>query len=214
VRRAGKEASTGSGRRRLVVRPLSRKMLPRDTATLARFLVGVTLVHDLPSGRMAARIVETEAYVIDDPACHAYRGRTPRNSSLFLERGRAYVYFCYGCWHMLNVSSEEEGTGAGVLIRGLEPIEGLEHMVSGKSRDASHEIARGPGRAARAFRIGARHNGMDLCGAGPLWLGTPIRKVGPIGVSTRIGLTSAADRPLRFYEKGNFCVSGPARFRI
>jgi DNA-3-methyladenine glycosylase len=214
VSRADKKMSVVSERRKLVVRPLTRRMLPRDTVTLARFLVGATLVHDLPGRRMAARIVETEAYVIGDPAGHAYRGKTPRNGSLFLERGRAYVYFVYGCWHMLNVSSEQEGIGAGVLIRALEPIEGFEHMVGGRNRSASHEIARGPGRAARAFRIDTRQDGMDLCGAGPLWLGTPIRKVGAIGVSTRIGLTNAADRLLRFYEKGNPSVSGPVRFRI
>ncbi len=108
------------------IRRLRRSDLPVDTVKLARYLIGKTLVHDLPQGRLSGRIVETEAYVVGDAAAHAFRGQTPRNRSLFLERGRAYVYFVYGCWHMLNVSSERPGIGAGVLLRALEPLEGIE----------------------------------------------------------------------------------------
>ncbi len=197
----------------LPLRRLRRSSLPRDTIRLARFLIGATLVHDLPAGRRAGRIVETEAYVVGDPAAHAYRGRTPRNASLFLKHGHAYVYFVYGCWFMLNVSSEEEGTGAGVLLRAVEPLEGFDALAVGQGSHDRLEIARGPGRLARAFRIGSRQDGIDLCGRGPLWLGAPVRPVGPIEVSKRIGVTSAAERLLRFYEKANPCVSGPARIR-
>ena len=101
--------------------PLARAELPVDTAALARFLVGKLVVRELPEGIASGRIVETEAYVIGDAAGHAYRGMTPRNRSLFLERGHAYVYLAYGVSWMLNVSSETIGVGAGVLIRALEP---------------------------------------------------------------------------------------------
>src|SRR5271170_2700874 len=107
---------------------LRRADLPVDTATLARFLIGKTLVHDHPEGRMSGRIVETEAYVIGDAAGHAYRGPTPRNRTLFLTRGHAYVYFVYDCWYALNVSGERAGVGAGVLLRALEPLEGIALM--------------------------------------------------------------------------------------
>src|SRR5437762_1729628 len=107
---------------------LRRAHLPADTASLARFLIGKTLVHDVPAGRMSGRIVETEAYVVGDAAAHAFRGMTPRNRSLFLERGHAYVYFIYGNWYSLNVSGEVTGVGAGVLVRALEPLEGIALM--------------------------------------------------------------------------------------
>src|SRR5580700_11910217 len=114
------------------VRHLSRDELPIATVRLARFLIGKTLVHDLPGARLAGRIVETEAYVVGDAAAHSYRGMTARNRSLFLERGHAYVYFCYGCWFMLNVSAETKGVGAGVLFRALEPLESPEPIPSDK----------------------------------------------------------------------------------
>ena len=95
--------------------------MPVDTAELARFLIGKMLVRALAEGVAGGRIVETEAYVLGDPASHAYRGVTPRNSALFLERGHAYVYIAYGVSFMLNVSSETKGVGGGVLIRAIEP---------------------------------------------------------------------------------------------
>src|SRR5207244_13511246 len=100
---------------------LRRTDLPADTATLARFLIGKTLVHDHPAGRMSGRIVETEAYVVGDAAGHAFRGQTPRNRSLFLERGHAYVYFIYGCWHALHLSGQRLGIGAGTVPRPPTP---------------------------------------------------------------------------------------------
>src|SRR5437879_234805 len=95
------------------VRPLARRALPIDTEALARYLVGKTLVHETPEGPIGGRIVETEAYVVGDAACHAFRGQTPRNRSLFLERGHAYVYFIYGCWFALNVAGGKAGIGTG-----------------------------------------------------------------------------------------------------
>jgi len=114
---------TNRDRRRLV-----RAELPVDTVALARYLIGKVIVHDTASGRLSGRIVETEAYPVGDPASHAFRGRTPRNSVLYLERGHAYVYLAYGISYLLNVSSEKAGIGAGVLLRSIEPLDGIELM--------------------------------------------------------------------------------------
>ncbi|HEV2977442.1 MAG TPA: DNA-3-methyladenine glycosylase [Casimicrobiaceae bacterium] len=192
---------------------LRRVDLPVDTATLARFLIGKTLVHDHSDGRMSGRIVETEAYVIGDAAGHAYRGRTARNGSLFLERGHAYVYFIYGCWYSLNVSGERADIGGGVLLRALEPLEGMAQMARRRGVVRALELARGPGRLATALDIDRRYDGHDLCAPGPLWLGTPVRPVGPVGRSTRIGISREMERKLRFFERDNAFVSGPRRLR-
>ena len=107
------------------VRRIHRTSLPVDTIELAKYLIGKTLVHDTQAGRMSGRIVETEAYVVGDAAGHAYRGPTLRNKSLFLDRGHAYVYRAYGLHFLVNVSSEVRGVGAGVLLRALEPLDGI-----------------------------------------------------------------------------------------
>jgi DNA-3-methyladenine glycosylase len=197
------------------IRPLSRSELPVDTGELACFLVGKTLVHDSANGRMSGRIVETEAYVVGDAAAHSFRGRTPRNGSLFKERGYAYVYFIYGMWYCLNVSGDAEGVGAGVLLRAVEAIDGIDLMEARRPSAKLCRLASGPGSLATAFGIDRRFDGMDLCGGCALWLGASLKgrcKVA-LGNSVRIGLTKEADRLLRFYERGNSSVSGPARLR-
>lgn len=196
------------------LRPLRRRELPVSTVALARFLIGKTLVHDLPGGRLAGRIVEAEAYVTGDAAAHSFRGQTPRNRSLFLERGHAYVYFTYGNHFMLNVSGGREGIGEGVLLRAVEPLEGIEQMMRRRGTGNILDLARGPGRLAEAFRIDRRLDGVDLCAAGPLWLGSAVRPPGKIGQSVRIGITKEIHRPLRFYERGNPFVSGLKRLRV
>ena len=194
-----------------VVRPrvLDRAELPVDTAQLARFLIGKMLVRMLAEGVAGGRIVETEAYGIGDPAGHAYRGITPRNRALFLERGHAYVYLAYGSSFMLNVSSETSGVGAGVLIRAIEPTDGIAIMERNRGTERVRDLARGPGRLCAALGIDRRLDGIDLCQAGPLWLGSDGQASGEIGQSKRIGITRAADSPLRFYVRGNWFVSGP-----
>jgi DNA-3-methyladenine glycosylase len=193
------------------IRRLRRGELPVDTRELARFLIGKTLVRALGDERMTGRIVETEAYVIGDAACHAFRGQTLRNAALFLQRGHAYVYFIYGVHYMLNVSGETPGVGAGVLLRAIEPLEGIELMQRNRSTTLLRELARGPGRLADALQIDPQLDGLDLCAAGPLWLGAEMQPTGRIGKSKRIGLTLEAHRVLRFYERGNPFVSGPKR---
>ena len=190
-------------------RVLDRAELPVDTAELARFLVGKMLMRMLAEGVAGGRIVETEAYDIGDPAGHAYRGMTPRNRALFLERGHAYVYLAYGVSFMLNVSSETSGVGAGVLIRAIEPTIGIAIMERNRGAQRVRDLARGPGRLCEALGIDLRLDGIDLCQAGPLWLGSDGRATDEIGRSKRIGITRAPDSPLRFYVRGNSFVSGP-----
>jgi len=198
-------------KRRSRIRRLGLRDLPLDAVDLAKYLIGKTLVHDLPKVRLSGRIVETEAYLEGDAAAHSFRGMTPRNRSLFLERGHAYVYFCYGAHYMLNVAAGAAGIGTGVLIRAVEPIEGIEQMKRWRHTDRLLDLARGPGRVAAAFKIGKPLDGENLCGDGNLWLGSAAKPAGPIGESVRIGITKDAHRVLRFYERENPFVSGPKR---
>jgi DNA-3-methyladenine glycosylase len=183
--------------------------VPTGTVALARFLLGKVLVRDVDGARACGRIVETEAYLQNDPACHAFRGITPRNRSLFLGRGHAYVYLCYGTSHMLNVSSEAGGTGAGVLLRALEPLCGTEHMKRRTKRTRLIDLARGPGRLTVAMHVDRRQDGLNLFEAEPLWIGSDGHRVRSVGQSVRIGISKAADVRLRFFVAGNRYVSGP-----
>ena len=196
------------------IRRLHRGRLPAGTVELAKYLIGKTLVHDTPAGRVSGRIVETEAYVVGDAAGHAYRGLTQRNKSLFLDRGHAYIYRAYGLHFLANVSSEIRGVGAGVLLRALEPLDGIDLMRLRRPQVALIDLARGPGRLAQAMGIGLLHDGVDLCAAGPLWLGDAVRPAGEIGRSVRIGISREAHRLLRFYERGSPYVSGPKRWNL
>jgi len=195
------------------LRPLARRELPVDTASLARYLIGKIVVRELPEGIVSGRIVETEAYVVGDAAGHAFRGMTRRNRSLFLAPGHAYIYIAYGISFMLNVASETEGIGAGVLIRALEPLQGIAIMQQNRGIERLHDLARGPGRLTAALRIDLGCDGLDLCRKGPLWLGRDGHEPGDIATSVRIGITREAERPLRFYLRGSPFVSGPARLR-
>jgi DNA-3-methyladenine glycosylase len=195
-------------------RLLTRAQLPVDTTALARYLIGKLLVRVLPEGVLSGRIVETEAYVIGDASGHAFRGMTPRNRSLFLERGHAYVYLAYGISYLLNVSSEAAGTGGGVLIRALEPLAGISIMQVNRGVSRDRQLTRGPGRLTSALRVDRELDGIDLCQKGPLWLGTDRHHCGPIARSKRIGITRAAHRLLRFYCPGNPFVSGSRAFNV
>jgi DNA-3-methyladenine glycosylase len=188
---------------------LRRADLPVGTMELAQYLIGKTLVHKLPTARLSGVIVETEGYPPGDAAGHAFRGKTRGNQSLFLGPGYCYVYFTYGSSFMVNVTSEEPGVGAGVLLRALEPLEGIEIMQRFRKMTRTRDIARGPGRLAQAMQIDKRYDGVDLCAGEALWLGTAARRIGPICSSTRIGLTREVHRKRRFFESGNPYVSGP-----
>jgi DNA-3-methyladenine glycosylase len=194
------------------LRRLLRAKLPGDTVELARYLIGKVIVHDTADRRLSGRIVETEAYPVGDAAGHAFRGMTTRNRSLFIERGHAYVYLAYGVSFLLNVTSERTGIGAGVLLRAVEPLDGFEPLDSTHRKKQWGELGKGPGRLTKALQVDLSCDGLDLCSASStLWLAEATRKTGPIGKSVRIGLTHAAGRLLRFYERGNEYISGPKR---
>jgi len=200
------------------LRLLHRRELPVATIALARFLIGKIVVRELPSGPVIGRIVETEAYPPRDPAAHHFRGPTARNRTMFLQRGHAYVYFTYGNHYMFNVSAEFPDIGGGVLIRALEPFEGIDRMQRNRKTTNLRDLTRGPGRLAQALEIDRKLDGVDLCSRGPLWLAAlrldPKQPRLPhrdnlLGISTRIGISHAAHRRLRFFERGNPHVSGP-----
>src|SRR3954466_15671051 len=118
------------------------KDFPTNTEEMARFLIGKTLIHKAPAGVSSGRIVETEAYVVGDASSHAFRGQTPRNQSMFLRSGHAYVYRIYGVWVWLNVVSEDFQIGAAVLLRALEPLEGVDLMIRRSGTTKLGELAR------------------------------------------------------------------------
>ncbi len=189
--------------------PIDREELPEDTAALARFLIGKLVVRAFPDALAVARIVETEAYLTGDAASHGFRGKTARNKVMFGPRGYAYVYLAYGVSYMLNVSSAEEGVGEGVLIRAAEPLAGLDAMRRLRGDVPTRDLMRGPGRLAKALDVDRKLNGADLCSPGALWLASDGAASGEIGVSVRIGITRAAEKPLRFFLKDSAYVSGP-----
>jgi DNA-3-methyladenine glycosylase len=194
--------------------PLDRARVPHDTVELARFLLGKVVVRRRGSAISTGRIVETEAYLVGDPACHAFRGMTERNRSLYLDVGHAYVYLCYGTAWMLNVSSERAGIGAGVLIRALEPLAGIDSMRRGRTHVKTQDLARGPGRLAAALDIDRRQDGIDLLRRGELWIGSDGTEVGTIRESVRIGLNKGQDARLRYYLAGSSFLSGTRSLNI
>ena len=198
------------------IRPLTRAFFARDPRRVARELLGKVLVRQGPV-RLSARIVEVEAYLgKNDPAAHTAAGNTARNSVLFGPPGHAYVYFIYGNHYCLNVSCEPEGKAGGVLFRALEPLTGLEEMAHAREitlrgpKDLRN-LTSGPGRLSEAFGITrARDNGCDLTSpASSLWIGEDGYRARRVRVTPRIGITKAADRPLRYILAGNAFVSGP-----
>lgn len=194
---------------------LDRAFFGRNPRRVARELLGKVLVRE-GEKRRAGRIVEVEAYLGEkDPAAHAAAGNTARTSILFGPPGFAYVYFIYGNHYCLNVSCEREGKAGSVLFRALEPLEGIEEMAKARGivlrgdRDLPR-LTSGPGRMAEAFGITrARDNGVDLTSpASELWIGNDSFRVEGVRTTPRIGITKAAERPLRYFLDGNRFVSG------
>lgn len=185
--------------------------LPVETRALARALLGCILVRDSDEGVTSGRIVETEAYLTRDPACHAFGGRSERNATLFGPPHRAYVYQIYGTSFCFNLSSEPDGEGAGVLVRALEPLEGIELMKTRRATERVRDLCRGPGRLCQAFAIDRSLDGADPFTHRYLWLAADCARPPRVRRSPRIGVTQASDRRLRFYAAGNPYVSGSAR---
>ena len=204
-----------------LIRPLSRAFFARNPRRVARDLLGKILVRQSGKPLLTARIVEVEAYLGEnDPAAHAAAGNTARTSVLFGPPGHAYVYFIYGNHYCLNVSCEREGKAGSVLFRALEPLEGIEEMARARgialhgSRDFP-KLTAGPGRLAQAFGITrSRDNGSDLTSpTSGLWIGEDGFRANKIQISPRIGITKAADQPLRYALRENLYVSGPKNAR-
>jgi DNA-3-methyladenine glycosylase len=194
-------------------RRLPRSFYARPVLQVARGLLGRLLVYDSPRGRLSGRIVEVEAYRgADDPASHAYRGRTRRNAVMFGPPGHAYVYFTYGMHHCLNIVTGPEDHASAVLVRALEPEEGIEIMGEHRGVAVPERLARGPGCVTQALGLDRRHDGLDLVG-GPLYLaaGSPRRRGLTIAAGPRIGIRLARSRRWRFFLEGHPCVSGPRR---
>ncbi len=200
-------------------RRLPREFFNRDAVIVARALLGKLLVRREGKSLLAGRVVEDEAYLgSDDPAAHAYRGRTVRNAVLFGPPGHAYVYFIYGNHYCLNVSCIPDGRGEGVLFRALEPVFGMDAMARARSvvlppspsAAQLRMISSGPGRMSEALGITrARDNDKDFTSPrSDLWLADDGFAPGHIVATPRIGITKAAERPLRFAIAGNAFVSG------
>lgn len=179
----------------------------RPVVSVARDLVGCVVTH----GDTAGVIVETEAYHDSEPACHAFVGLTPRTRTLFGAPGRAYVYRSYGIHAMLNAVCEEEGVGAAVLIRALEPLAGLELMRARRGWDRVEDLCSGPGKLTQALGIGVELNGSSLA-RGPVVISprpAAWRGVGLVS-GPRVGISRAVDLPWRFWARGSRFVSGRA----
>lgn len=184
--------------------PLARSFYVRPAVEAARALIGKIVVH----GNTSGRIVETEAYLgAGDLAAHSVRGETRRTKVIFGPPGHAYVYLIYGMYDCLNIVVEPEGVAGCVLIRALEPIDGIAEMRARRKVEKLEMLANGPGKLTRALGITLRHNGADLT-RGPITVHAPDDDVAlQIAVSARIGISKSADLPLRFYVPGNRFVS-------
>jgi DNA-3-methyladenine glycosylase len=183
---------------------VTREDLAGSVVDVARDLVGCTIRH----GEAAGVIVETEAYHESEPACHAYIGRTARTAPLFARPGIAYVYFSYGMHALLNVVCEREGIGAAVLIRALEPTDGIELMRERRGLVRAEDLCSGPGKLTSALGVDLELNTTDLF-EGPIRLGPPPGRRPEVLVGTRIGITKAPDLPWRFCAAGSRHVSRP-----
>lgn len=177
---------------------MDKRFFSNPTESVAKDLLGCTIAMDGLKGR----IVETEAYLEDDLASHAHGGRTERNRIMYEEYGYVYIYLCYGIHNMLNFTTEKDNAGA-VLIRALEPLEGLEEMRDNRGVEDEKDLCNGPGKLCEAFGIDKEMNETVV--------GEEIRveegESGEVEISTRVGISEAKDRELRFYEKGNRYVS-------
>lgn len=188
---------------------LPRSFFTRPATEVAPALLGRLLGRELPDGRrLSGTIVEVEAYEPDDPASHGFRGPTPRNAVMFGPAGHLYVYFTYGNHWMANVVTRGAGEGSAVLLRALEPIEGVEEMRRRRGRDLPADLCSGPGKLCQALGIDRRLDGSDLVDGTEVWLERGA-EVDPTSIraGVRVGLSVGGDREWRFLVDGNPCVS-------
>lgn len=220
--RGGQAGAPAGDATRLPGRLLTRRFFATAPDVVAPRLLGKLLVHRTKAGVLAGRIVEVEAYLgphndPPDPAAHAHRGMTPRTEVLFGPAGHAYVYAIYGRYFCMNISCEREGRAGSVLLRALEPVMGLEQMARnrGVRADAPAQmLTSGPSRLCQALVLTrATHNGMDLLDArSPLQVREDGYPAAEVAITARIGISAAADWPMRFAFAGHKYVSGPRSF--
>ncbi|HXZ90862.1 MAG TPA: DNA-3-methyladenine glycosylase [Candidatus Dormibacteraeota bacterium] len=194
------------------LRILDAEFYARDTVKVAPGLVGKWLVRIVGGERLIGRIVEVEAYRgKDDPASHAYRGRTPRNAPMYGEPGHAYIYFTYGNHYCLNITTQPTGIPGAVLLRAIQPLEGLGTMRRLRPNVPDTELTNGPGKLTKALNIDKSLNEQSMTVKGPLFVAEPqsqlVQADYEIWRSTRIGVTEALDKRWRFFLKLNPYVS-------
>ena len=189
---------------------LPRSFYQQPTIEVARQLLGKYLVRKHPDGTTIGRIVESEAYIgPEDKACHASRGRTPRTEIMFGRAGHAYIYLIYGFHYMLNIVTEKEDFPAAVLIRAVEPLEGIQLMQARRRTEKLHNLESGPGKLCEAFAIDRKLNGDDICGK-ILYVEDRGEPASKIIAAPRIGVDYAGKwklKPWRFLVRGNAFVS-------
>lgn len=188
---------------------VAREFYDRPASEVAPELLGKLLIRRAPEGTAVGRIVETEAYLSSgDPSCHAHRGKTRRNAAMFGPPGHAYVYMIHAKW-CLNMVTEPEGCGSAALIRAIEPLVGVELMQLRRGTDQLLDLARGPARLCQALDVTGEFDGWDVTVRKSLWVADDgHRGLEPIVATPRIGISQAADLPLRFHFAGNLFVSG------
>ena len=191
-----------------MTRLLPSTFFARDTVKVAPDLLGKHLVRLKDGERMIGRIVEVEAYRgSDDPASHAFRGLTPRNAPMFGDPGHAYIYFTYGNHYCLNITTQKAGTPGAILLRALEPVEGIDVMRRFRPNVPDSELTNGPGKLTKALAIDKSLNEQDMTIKGPLFVEDPGKDDLEIWRSTRVGIREGLERLWRFYIKGNPYVS-------
>jgi len=192
-------------------RKLPRAFYLRSTLQVARDLLGTILVRQIGKNRISGTIVEVEAYRQSDPASHSYRGRTKRNEVMFGEGGHLYVYFTYGMHFCSNIVTGKEGIGEAVLIRAVEPIDGIEWMKKKRKFDSHrkdlHNLTNGPAKLCQAFGFGRPEDGMDLLGNKVFIIRPAEERDFIISRSSRIGIKDGMKKKWRFFVKGNPWVS-------
>ncbi len=181
------------------------RFFSRPTLQVAKSLLGAILIHETPEGTTAGRIVETEAYLQDDPAAHSFNGQTERNKAMFGPPGTAYVYFTYGMHHCFNIVTNKKGIGEAVLIRALEPLEGVELMSARRKNMEVNNLCSGPAKLVQAMKISQEHNGKSLIKENLRVIPSTIKF--KISASKRIGISRAVELPYRFFIVGNKYLS-------
>ena len=190
--------------------PIKREFYNRDTIKVAKDILGKVIVRKTKQGNMAGRIVEVEAYKFGehDKASHASKGCTLSNQVMFGENGFAYVYFTYGMYFMLNVVAKKKTDHAGaVLIRGVEPIDGIKHMIRNRKGKDDINLTNGPGKLSQALQINKKLNNYDLTKKGKLFIVDSEKRMEKVLSSGRIGISMDVEKEWRFYLDGNAYVS-------